>query len=497
MVRVLGRAFLAAMILGAVLLFADTQSPADAARKSSQANALVQGGRPEQAIPIYRELAAAFPGQLSFEINLAIALYKSSRYQETIDECSALLKRQPDLFPAWLFLGASHLKLGTASLAEGPLRKALAIQPKDPNARIMLADALLAMEHWGEAADQYVIAAQAIPDSPRVWYGLGRSYDGLAEESLTRIENVAPGSAEARALSAEFEFGRGQVVPAFERCREALALRPSFRGIRALVAEIYEAADYPDWAAVERTKASLEGGACVNARSLECEFVAGHIQEVAAAKADSPGAVYWQAKAFLGLSRQAYTRLRELPPSGESYEAAAIADEKRGLYPEAAAAWKEALRFEPTDAQLQRQLALALCHSNDCVSALPLLKDQLAHEPDSVELNYLCGLALNSTRNPGQALPYLENAVRLNGKFLPARAALGEAYLEAGRPERAIPELKAALGEDESGNRHYQLAQAYQAAGMRDQSLAVLREYREIVRPRDDQKQNESRITPP
>jgi predicted Zn-dependent protease len=497
MVKVLGRAFLAAMIFGAVLLFADTQSPADAARKSSQANTLVQAGRPEQAIPIYKELAAAFPEQLSFEINLAIALYKSGRYQETIDECSALLKRQPDLFPAWLFLGASHLKLGAASVAEGPLRKALAIQRTDPNARIMLADALLAMGHWAEAADQYGIAAQAIPDSPRIWYGLGRSYDGLAEEALTRIESVAPGSAQALALSAEFEFDRNQVVSAFQRCREALALQPSFRGIRALVAEIYEATGHPDWATAERTKSSREGSICVDARSLECEFVAGHVQEVAAAKADSPEAVYWQSKAFLALSRQAYARLRELPPSRESYEAAAIAEEKRGLYPEAAAAWKEALQFEPANAQLQRRLALALCHSNDCVSALPLLKNQLAHEPNSVELNYLFGLALNSTRNPGQALPYLENAVRLNGNFLPARAALGEAYLEAGRPERAIPQLKAAAAEDENGSRHYQLAQAYQAVGLRDQSLAVLREYREIVRRRDDQKQNESRITPP
>lgn len=75
----------------------------------------------------------------------------------------------------------------------------------------------------------------------------------------------------------------------------------------------------------------------------------------------------------------------------------------------------------------------------------------------------------------------MQNAVRLDGTFLPARAALGEAYLEAGKPDQAIPHLKAAVSDDENGSRRYQLARAYQAAGMRDQSLATLREFRAIM----------------
>ena len=199
-----------ATISFAALLSADPQSLANAARESSRANALVAAGKPEQAIPIYRELAAAFPNEPSFRINLAIALFKAGRYRDTIDECNALLKRQPDLFPAWLFLGASHLKLGNASTAEGPLRKALAIRADDPNAHIMLADVLLAQQRWAEAADQYEISARVLPASPRLWYGLNRSYESLAAQSLQRIEDLAPTSAEALALSAEFELDQGQ-----------------------------------------------------------------------------------------------------------------------------------------------------------------------------------------------------------------------------------------------------------------------------------------------
>ena len=72
----------------------------------------------------------------------------------------------PDLFPAWLFLGASHLKLGDAAEAEAALRKALAMQPADVNARLMLADALLAQEQYAEAAENYRRASEVMPDSP-------------------------------------------------------------------------------------------------------------------------------------------------------------------------------------------------------------------------------------------------------------------------------------------------------------------------------------------
>jgi len=493
---VMRRAFLAAAILGMALSSAGLQSTSDAVSKSNGADALLQSGKPEQAIPIYRALAVAFPAELSFRVNLAIALYKAGRYRQTIEECTVLTKRQPDLLPAWLFLAASHLKLGAALAAEEPLRKALTIQPNDPNAHVMLADVMLATAHWTEAADQYEITEQLMPDSPRVLFGLDRSYEALADESLKRLEAVAPGSAEHLALSAELEFDRGQVAPAFQHCRQALALQPSFREVHALVSSIYETTGHTDWAAVESAKAVRDSETCA-APSPECEFLAGRLREIASAKAESPNTIYWQARAFLDLSRQAFGRLQELPPSRERYEAAAVAEEKRGKYPEAAAAWKKALQFEPSNAPLRRQLALALCHSNDCVSALPLLKEQLSREPSSAEMNYLYGLALTSTRNPAEALPYLETAVRLNGTFLPARAALGEAYLEAGRPQPAIPHLKASIVEDETGSRHYQLAQAYQAAGMRVESSAVLREYREIISRRRAEQPGEPNITPP
>lgn len=489
--RSLGAAHLAL----AISFLSDPQSAVETSQASSRANALIEAGRPEEAIPIYKGLASAFPNEASFGINLAIALFKAGHYRAAAEECKTLVNRQPDLFPAWLFLGASYSKLGEVASAEMPLRKALAMRPADPNALIMLADLLLVQERWAAAAESYAASAQKMPDSPRVWYGLLRSYDSLARSSLTRLEAEAPHSPQTSALSAEFELGAVQLAAAFHHFREVLTVEPSFPGIHAKVAVIYQTIGHEDWAAVERLKEHREG-ACIS-NSLECDYVAGRLSKIASAKPDSPEDIYWQAIAFLDLSRQAHARLEALPASQEGYEAAALLDEERGRYPEAAAAWNNALQFAPSDARLQRRLALALCHGNDCGSAIPLLKEQLVREPSSVELNYLCGLAISSVRNPAQAIPYLQNAVRLDSTFLPARAVLGEAYLEAGNPAQAISNLKAALAIDQSGERHYQLARAYAAAGMPEQSVEALREYRDVVRKHTAGQLTEASISPP
>ena len=473
------------------------QAAPDAARRFARANEYVQAGKPEAAIPIYKELTAAFPAEPSFGVNLTIAQYKAGLYRDALRECDRLLRLQPELFPAWLFRGASYLKLGEASSAIEPLRKALTMRPDDVNARLMLADALLAVRNHAEAAAQYVSAARAMPDNPRPWYGLQLCYRALAEQLHAQLDRTAPASAEFLALTADFETDRGEWARAYRHYRQALALRPSFRGLHGKVAEIYERTGHPAWALAERGHETNPASPPCDDSSAECEFAAGRLESAAGSTQDTPGALYWRAAALRMLSQRAAAKLQDLPPARERFEAAAETEELSARYRDAAAAWKQALALAPGDHELQRRLALALCHSNDCASALPLLHDLLSRSPASVELNYLYGLALNSTQDPGRALPYLETAVRLDAGFLPAHAALGEAYLQAGKPEQAIPHLEAASREDDTGNRHYQLARAYQATAQQARAREALLAYRVILDRRAAEERDEPKITPP
>jgi uncharacterized protein HemY len=221
------------------------------------------------------------------------------------------------------------------------------------------------------------------------------------------------------------------------------------------------------------------------------------LEQAAAALAGTPEQTYWQAKAFQALAQRAYARLAELPASRERAEAAANAHEKSGRYREAAVAWRDARQFARGDTGIQRRLALALCHSNDCGAALPLIQDLLERDKSSAEFHYLYGLALIEVHDPAQAIQYLETALERDTKFQLAHGALGEAYLEVGRWEPAIAQLEAAISDDDSGTRHYQLARAYQGAGKRERATAVLRDYREILSRREVEEKDEPRITPP
>jgi predicted Zn-dependent protease len=483
------------LILGRILPAQTTQiGPEDLKR----ANALTQSGKLEEAIPIYQQLIGAFPHETSLKLNLAIAFYKAKRYRETAQECDGVASSEPGMFPAWLFLGAARYKLDDARGAEMPLRKAVALRPDDPNARIFLADVLARKEDQGDSVRQYFEAAQRMPSLPRAWYGLSRGYLLLAHEALARLNAMNRNSPEALILSGDFDLEADQIPAAFTHYRSALRLNATFAGLRSKIAAIYSMTGHPNWAELERQKALIGGqDKCPPSPDLECAFAAGELEQAALAQANTPQEIYWQAEAFLELSRRAYDKLTSLPPSAERYEAQAQRSEIRGQFPEAAEAWHKAIQLDPESEELQRGLALAQCHGNDCGAALPLLKRKAQENQESVEWNYLCGLSLVATRDPLQAIPYLEKALRLDRAFADTRGALGEAYFEAGRPQDAIALLKESVEQNDNALRQYQLARAYRASGDQIRAQAALNAYREYMKNTRGDSIGASAITPP
>src|ERR1051325_5059704 len=84
----------------------------NAVREAQRAQQLAAAGKFEEAIRMYRELVRNSPDNPILLLNLSIAEYTAKHYRDAIDHAGAALKLQPDLLPARLFLGASHLELG-------------------------------------------------------------------------------------------------------------------------------------------------------------------------------------------------------------------------------------------------------------------------------------------------------------------------------------------------------------------------------------------------
>jgi predicted Zn-dependent protease len=450
-----------AMCLGVPFLFAQALDPA---QEAQQANELVANGKLDDAIQIYRRLVRAFPTNPGLLLNLCIAEFKARRYHDAIEHAHAALKLKPDLAPASLFLGGSYLELGDPANALDPLHKALAAMPNDPNAHLMLAEALLACSSYEEALEEFRKSSDLLPENAKVWYGLGQVYDALSERAARELETNFPDSVYSSVLAGDSYLRERRFGSAFAAYREALARGAAIPGIHTGLARVYSQTGHSEWAAQEET--------------LEA-----NVARVQATNS-GPAANYRSSKSYRELADQAYNRLAQLPPSLESHMHAAKALDADGRHRDAAAEWRKALELAPGNSEVQMGLAWSLYEIRDFDSILPILAGVLKEHPESAEGNFLYGASLLNLEQPDAAIPYLNAALRRDPQMQAARTALGQALLREGKPEQAIPHLKSAIASDEDGNAHFQLFRAYRLTGnsqLANQALAEYQKFRASI----------------
>jgi tetratricopeptide (TPR) repeat protein len=467
------------MVLGAALAPASAQDPA---ALSQSARDLMAAGKFSEAAELYRKLVSAVPGNAGLQLNLGMALHMAGRDAEAVPELQKALRLDSSAWPAALFLGASHLRLGEPRKAIAPLEQVAAAQPNHAEALQMLAEAYFSLERFEEAARYFGRLARLTPGNARAWFTLGRSYEALAGEAFDALEKAAPESAYFLALVAETRLTQQQYNSAFFLYRQAQERMPAMRGLHAAIGEIYRKTDHPEWAKVEEEKERALPPPDCGEEKLECMFREGRYAEVISASRDakSPQELFWRVKAYNGLAVQAFSKLADLPPSAEVHAFRAELHRNQRRPREAVEEWRRALEFAPGDPGLRQDLAISLREVGDNEAALEIFRDLLRHQPLSALLNYLVGDTLLDLQRAEEAVAYLEKAAAQDPELLSARSSLGRAYMQTGRGDRAVPHLKAALPLDEDGSLHYQLALAYQRSGEQDLARQLLQEYRRI-----------------
>src|SRR5256885_11939808 len=106
----------------------------DLAEKSRRAKELMAEGKFADAIPVYRELNTAVPNNPGLMLNLGMALHMAGEERESIAPLESAVKLDPNLAPAWLFLGAARLQLGQTPAAVDALKIVLHLQPDHADA---------------------------------------------------------------------------------------------------------------------------------------------------------------------------------------------------------------------------------------------------------------------------------------------------------------------------------------------------------------------------
>lgn len=413
--------------------------------QAEQARQLLLAGRTEEAISIYRRLALAYPDNATIQLDLSIANFKAGLYRATVEATRAALRSEPNNPAANLFLGASYLKLDDPAEALEPLQKAAQSIPNDRNAHLMLAEALLGTRAYKEALTYFQDLSNWLPDNPRVWYGLGQTYEGLANQAAAELEAKAPKSSYWLLLQADAFRQQQKWGSAFRAYRAALASGPPIGGIHEGLARVYEGTGHADWAAQESASERKASASKATLAEVPDEF------QVYRSNAE--------------LAAKSYEKLMSLPPSLESHLHRAKQLSKEGQNTDAVAEWRAAFKIDPESPAICLGLAQSLYRSLDCAAMLPVLEPLLQQDARAAEANFLYGTALLQLERPGEAVTYLRTALRQNEHLIAAAAALGQALLLNGKPGEAVGYLEQAIAVDQDTQTTFQLFRVYQLLG--------------------------------
>jgi predicted Zn-dependent protease len=322
------------------------------------------------------------------------------------------------------------LAAGSASEAAAIFRTLVRENPRDAGLLLSLAIAEYKAEQFREAAKSAAGALRLRPDLLPASLFLGASKLELGEfgEAVRHLERVVaanPRERNGRLLLGQALLGAGNASGAAEHFRAASEMLP----------------DNPKvWAGLAR--------ACEASGQMDC-------------------------------AAEAWGRLMALPPSVESHVHLAEVNDADQRWREAALQWREALKLEPKNHRVRLGLAWAAFRSRDYDGAMLALQPVL-EDSTGGEALFLYGASLLNLQEPAAALTYLREAVARDERLMPARAALGQALLQVGKPEEAIPLLKTALPADHDGTTHFQLFRAYQLTGRKKEAQEVFGAYQRI-----------------
>ncbi len=142
----------------------------------AQAVRLHRAGQPEAAIPLYREVLRAAPGEAQVHHQLGNALKSLLRFSEAVIPLGEAVRLAPDDAAMRLNLGVALFELQRHPEAETQFRRALTLEPSRPEAHNILGNTLFAQGRLAEAAACFHEALRLRADYAPAHDNLGRLF---------------------------------------------------------------------------------------------------------------------------------------------------------------------------------------------------------------------------------------------------------------------------------------------------------------------------------
>jgi tetratricopeptide (TPR) repeat protein len=163
----------------------------------------------------FRAAIALNPDAPAFHLNLGIALYQSSLFDEAIPSFRRTLELNPDLTVGRLLLAQTLASRDDLAGAETEYRRVLTAEPQNAKAQRGLGFCLLRRADYAGAAAAYRAATEADSDNADGWAGLGSAELGrerldAAEAAFGRARRLDPDNAMLKKGAAILDQARNQ-----------------------------------------------------------------------------------------------------------------------------------------------------------------------------------------------------------------------------------------------------------------------------------------------
>lgn len=427
----------------------------------SPAEALVEARRYAEALAVYEQLAARYPGDPTPYFRIA-AIRRAQKLPARAVEAALLgLARDPQNAAGLALLGDLYADQGEWSLAAERYQASLAVNPAQPTVRVALGRVFIRQGQLGSAQAQMVLALNA-------------NSKCLAEAHYCLALLVAPDDATA----ARIHLAAAAADPAFaDRARTFETTLAQTEIARQTGGDAYA---LTTWGA---------GYLQVNEPAL-AQPVLLHAVRIAPQYADAHaylGHVMW----LLGDARSALAELDTAIALDAGYAPAhhwrGLVLHSQGHYAEAIAAFQRAHSLQPADAAICADLGAAYEAQRDYLAAEEWLQKAIALAPTNGSLTlrlarfYVehglkpAGAGLLAASRATELLPQSAEAWELlgwvdfmNQEWKAARIALQHAVtLDRDRPSAhyRLGEVLRALGQEDEARREFQMALDLQPAG--------------------------------
>jgi Tfp pilus assembly protein PilF len=344
------RAVIGAVIVGVICLPLLPQSQQEVQPKiaglEQQVQTYLQQQKPQQAIPLLREIVSLDPKNVNAQANFGVLLFFQGSYAEAIPPMRAALQLHADLWRVEALLGIAEKRTGDPKNALSDLERAfsnLDDQKIQVSAGLELIELDSAAGQMEKALSVAAKLEQVAAENPQILLAAFQIARQMMNQSLLSMMIAAPDSAEAHMLMAG-ELGRqGDRSNAIAQYREAIRLNPSLPGAHFELAEQLRTASDP----------------ALNAQA-EDEYKA-------AIKVNQYDELSWRQLGGL------VAATGDLKTAGEDYQ--------------------KAMALQPKDAEAKTGLAIVLISMNQTKEAISLLESALNDDPTNTVAHYrLSGL---------------------------------------------------------------------------------------------------------